>query len=418
MHAIIQVDHSLPDAMSYAIEAKKRKFDRILESLTDRSTPPRTSLNTRNNGSTISLVGSDESDSAKKRRLNSMPGAGVPPSQSTISLIHSYLPSDREAFLERLETFRQVTKWRIPSTERINAAQWAKRGWVCVDTNLVSCSACHERLLVDIDDGDRSQGDFEMEQQEDDAEDQLDLYMEVVKKYEELIVDAHKTSCPWRTRGCDKSIQRINGLLNVSTVITKLKERYDGILQNPEKLPCVQIISEDVPDVSQKARAFLFEGTDETIEDALNLAICGWQRKDGDVVECRQCFRSLGLWLYRGHEPTMERLDPVRSHLEYCPWICPETQDTEITWSWSAGDGEESKRKASGWELVSFAVMRDNVKKGRTTSSKQTPVALEQTEGNLTPEQREKRMKELLKKIKEIKKPFNIKGLLRRKEKS
>jgi C3HC zinc finger-like len=177
--------------MSYAIEAKKRKFDRILQSLTDGASSPqsRASLNSRNNASTVSLV-QDSSDASKRRRISP---TSVKKTASTTSLTGHYLPSSRQAFLERLETYRQVTKWHIPSTEPINASLWVKRGWICVDTDTVFCGSCKERLQVDLDVENR---DAKADQEQEwtvDGEDSLSFTKDI---YDSLVRRAgHYSTC-------------------------------------------------------------------------------------------------------------------------------------------------------------------------------------------------------------------------------
>ena len=434
--------------MSYEIESKKRKFDRILETLTDRVALSRSSLNTRNNtnnnnASSISVNESHDASSAKKRRIGlgaPLSTTATPKNASTVSLVSQYLPLDREAFLLRLETFRQVTRWKIPSTEVINAAEWAKRGWVCAETNVVSCNVCRARLLVEIDNGDRlledGQEDEDVDEEDsaerdgsEDAQEKAGVYSEVVKKYQELIVDAHVENCPWRSRGCDSSIQRVEGLLNVSQALKGLRERYAGTCDNAGALPAVTSEDEEFDQYSATRKSFRFTDLDDLNQDALSLAVCGWSRKDDDVIECKHCFRSLGLWLYRGDDSAMERLDALESHLEYCPWLNPVAQDTELALpSPITANNKDStttspvKRKIAAWELVTHAMNKDNIKAGRVireqrpkTTSAETTSA--DNSNDLTPEQRDKKMKDLLKRIKDIKKPFNVKALLKKREK-
>lgn len=404
--------------MSYAVETKKRKFDRILESLTEHSTPTHSTPSTGNNASSISLVDYAESESAKKRRLAASPFPETSKDQSAVSLVAQYLPSDRRAFLKRLETFRQVVQWRIPSTERINAANWAKRGWICIDTNLVSCGSCKQRLHVEVDTEDHLGEENESGSNDDESSHESStVYAEIIKKYETMIIDAHSPSCPWRRRGCDTSIQRIEGLLNVASGLASLKDRYDSIIGSEDTVPHVESLLDDDGAYDQSLRSFRFAGLDDMNEDVLKLAACGWQRKDQDVLECRHCFRSLGLWLYRGEDPAMERLDAVESHLDYCPWSSSEAQDTEIVVVQQNGETATLRKKVPGWRLVVQAIAKDNAKKGRSLPSTGDETLKEQNQSELTPEQREKRVKELLRRIKEVKKPFNVKGLLKRKEK-
>ena len=419
----------------YAIETKKRKFDRILESIKDHSATQSGSnvLPRNNNVSTVSLLAADGSGSStKKARLSAVTGSSK--NNSTTSLTSqktaNYLPTSREAFLDRLETFRPVTKWHIASNEPINAAAWAKRGWRCVGTDTVSCPSCGERLLVKIDEeddsttspaaqdvgGPTSQGDVE---EDDSYMMAAEIHSGLVAKYQDMITTAHSDGCPWRRRGCVDSIQRIEGLLNAPTALLMLQDRYDGMTMTspaPE-IPCVQVESED-----ELCAAIIPLLDPKPLESAYLLAICGWQKAaqgGSDVVECRHCFRHLGLWLYRGDEPTMEKLDAVNSHLEYCPWRSSETQATEI-------DLQGTKHMVPGWYLVAQTVERQKPKKFPAPSAdsdvRPMPQALppeidETSNPDIEEKQRDKKMKDLLRRVKELKKPFNVKALLKKNKK-
>ncbi|KAL9113909.1 MAG: hypothetical protein Q9227_002043 [Pyrenula ochraceoflavens] len=131
----------------YAIETKKRKFDRILQSI---------------NKSQTSLPIPESKEATKKRRvsapqslLSKYPRASSN-NASTTSLNRprpNYLPQSQEAFLERLYTFSPVQSWHISSAEPINAAEWAKKGWSCVGEDMVACKGgCNEQLIVRLED--------------------------------------------------------------------------------------------------------------------------------------------------------------------------------------------------------------------------------------------------------------------------
>jgi hypothetical protein len=432
--------------MSYAIETKKRKFDRILEALTDggatsaANSPARSSLNSRNDGSTTSLLPETASDSSKRRRI----AASATAAKSTVApptdLTNHYLPSSRPAFLQRLETFRHVTRWHVPSTESINAAIWAKRGWVCVDTDTVACGSCKERLHVDLnvtsalpDSKDQDAGESgtenaetEAKQEEDDFIMVSDLYDSLVKKYREMIVTSHAESCLWRSRGCDASIQRIEGLLNTNSALSGLRNRHDTLMTCPDELPAVEL-SDTVSfaDAVGEIEEFKSNTGGKPDVNALKLAACGWDRRSDDVIECHHCYRSLGLWLYRGETPAIGKLDAVENHLEYCPWRSAEAQDTEVQLPYGRGhpeSGPAKKEYVPGWVLVLLAISKNNSqrrpKAPASIAPSEVPPSSAGSNETTSSEQREKKMKDLLRRIKEIKKPFNVKGLLRRKDKS
>ena len=156
--------------MSYAVESKKRKFHRVLESISKPLTPdnaPKPSIP----ASTAAAAGAQDRPPAnlsiKKVRLTSndnsdpisvrnsilklsRPTSRISSSSSTKR--PTFLPWDRDAFLERLETFRRVDRWTSKPAP-INEVQWAKRGWICTDSMRVSCvSGCGGSVVVKLPD--------------------------------------------------------------------------------------------------------------------------------------------------------------------------------------------------------------------------------------------------------------------------
>ena len=417
----------------YAIESKKRKFDRILESIKDHSPshPPAKLAPRSTNISTVSLVSSDRlDDSAKKPRIDASPlvQASSPSASTGSQKTPNYLPTNREAFLDRLKTFGPITKWHIASNEPINAAAWARRGWKCVDTDTVSCGACDERLFVVID----AQGVVDEASPNEDAdvgtsttsnEDEdtyglsLEIHRAIVARYQDLIVIAHREDCPWRRRGCIDSIQRIEGLLNERATLSVLQSRYESMTENTSNnlIPTIHIDMEGpatFDSINTSLLSRLERMDSELNRSAYQLAICGWQRaSDGgsDVVECLHCFRRLGLWLYRGDEPAIEKLDVVESHLEYCPWRSPESQSTEVNF-------QGHKTMVPGWVLVARTLLHQESASGRKDRRGQSDAPGHILGVSDDSKARERRMKDLLQKVKELKKPFNVKALLKKKK--
>jgi hypothetical protein len=255
-----------------------------------------------------------------------------------------------------------------------------------------------------------------------------EIHAGIVAKYRELITSAHNENCPWRRRGCIDSIQRIEGLLNAPTTISGLQARYEGIIVRVlgSDIPSVCVSIEELEEFATVFQALLAKissmGFAEPNKDAYLLAVCGWQtstEQGSDVVECHHCFRRLGLWLYRGNEPAIEKLDAIDSHLDYCPWRSPEAQATEIS-------TRGRKVMVPGWVLVAQAVQRQKASSiggslGATAAATESPGLAEDAIGTITTESGEKerdtRVKELLRRVKELKKPFNVKALLKRNKK-
>ena len=287
-----------------------------------------------------------------------------------------------------------------------------------MDADTVFCGSCKERLFIELDlENDRVLKRNEREKQasqEDDYTAATGVWDSLVQHNLGRIVTAHSEGCPWRKRGCDSSVQRIEGLLNMTNAIAGLKTRYASMFSDIAEPPPVEPFSDTHEAQLQK----LTLDDDGAVNiDVLRLAVCGWQKKDTDVLECKHCFRSLGLWLYRGDVAAMEKLDAVESHLEYCPWRSPEAQGTELPVK-VEDDAESRKEKISGWALVSIAITKSNLKR-KDAASRGTEVAsppaftASQAEA-LSPEQRDKKMKDLMKRIKNLKKPFNVRALLQR----
>lgn len=147
--------------MSYAVETKKRKFHRVLESLTKPSTPDSA---TKSSATTKDRSAPDSS--LKRPRLGTQADGELATARkailkvtrsgsrgsSTSSPRPTFVPWDRERFLERLETFRRVDWWS-PKPTAINEVEWAKRGWVCTDVSRVTCAgACGGSVVVKLPD--------------------------------------------------------------------------------------------------------------------------------------------------------------------------------------------------------------------------------------------------------------------------
>lgn len=150
--------------MSYALETKKRKFHRVLESLSKPSSTPepisdstpatpreRFQADLAVKKARLSSVAESELGSTRSKILR-IPGPGARVSSASSNARPSFVPWDRERFLERLETFRRVDRWS-PKPSQINEVAWAKRGWVCTDTSRVTCvGGCGGSVVVKLPD--------------------------------------------------------------------------------------------------------------------------------------------------------------------------------------------------------------------------------------------------------------------------
>lgn len=148
--------------MSYALETKKRKFHRILDSLSKPSQSPDPSKSTATRdrmaaNPTLKKVRLSDTDEASPVRNSilkfSRPDLSRVSSASASSTSRpSFVPWDRERFLERLETFRRVDRW-APKPSPVNEVAWAKRGWICTDVSRVTCvGGCGGSVVVKLPD--------------------------------------------------------------------------------------------------------------------------------------------------------------------------------------------------------------------------------------------------------------------------
>ncbi|KAI0386442.1 zf-C3HC-domain-containing protein [Hypomontagnella monticulosa] len=267
-------------------------------------------------------------------------GKAVSPTKESKVEPPKYCPGDRDELIRRLGTFQELTEW-TPKPDKVNEIEWAKRGWVCQGKERVRCTLCHKELVVKT-------GKREVDGKEVPVIVGSDIEEALVKRFVELIVDAHQEDCLWRKRGCDDSLLRLP-LASPPTALATLRQRYDDLcarrpflpytfnLRLPEGLDLQAIKLQLTP-------AFFNEPpppntNPSTPNDvALALALTGWQgltnARVGAVpnsANCATCLRRLGLWMFKSKEvdeetgqvlvpAPMDYLDPVREHRFFCPW--------------------------------------------------------------------------------------------------
>lgn len=103
---------------------------------------------------------------------------------------------------------------------------------------------------------------------------------------------------------------------------------------------------------------------------ALAMSLFGWNSvADGaaGLVECRACFRRLGLWMYKPREngdvTVYTSLDVTTEHMEYCPWIDRRAQ------SGTGRPNEKTDDLRCGWEVVAEAVKVKHRRRIRSRAS-------------------------------------------------
>lgn len=164
-------------------------------------------------------------------------------------------------------------------------------------------------------------------------------------------------------------------LSNPESAISTLRDRYLKVVGIDGQLPAretielpEQVILNDIinilpPDFLDGKPASENENSGEKIsnpdgaqaidEKAFALAFFGWDVvKDGSngLLECRACFRRLGLWLYKpkedGKEAVYDKLAVHDEHMEYCPWVDGKAQ------SGTGKSGQRPEDLLSGWQVL------------------------------------------------------------------
>lgn len=328
----------------------------------------------------------------------------------------NYAPWDRAQFQERLKSYRHVDKW-MGKPEEINEVQWAKRGWSCVGKETVGCAGgCGKEVVITLessreDKENVNQKTLEREEVDEDEDDWREkAQAQLVEKYAEMIATAHDEGCLWRRRGCDgkpillipfdqsrspliglaDTIQRLP-LAHQGTATGNLRQRYLSLVAMTSELPPNPSIPEilvfsDIheqilpllhpPSTKQQTAADTDPSPDltgspsESVSSqtlntsALSLALFGWQAEEGHVsglATCTACFRRLGLWLFKASSDastssSMDRLDVIGEHRDYCPWINALSQN-------GAASRRTSLDGLAGWQVLLRAVYASKLHK-------------------------------------------------------
>ena len=196
-------------------------------------------------------------------------------------------------------------------------------------------------------------------------------------------------------------------LINQATTLDGLQQRYHSLNAMAAELPATLTTPEnlDVSSLMPIARDLLLAhpkssaavndsstndaSTTETHtpplpeihKSAVLLALSGWHaEEDGHIpglATCSACFRRLGLWLFKkppssSDEPddsqlsSMEHLDVMSEHRDYCPWINAVSQNGHAR----AEDGaRRSLEGLAGWEMQVRALRNwgaKHVERGRS----------------------------------------------------
>lgn len=215
-----------PHRTAFKMNATKRKFNALLTGLGNKSTTSLDSTINTDTSANVTSTSSTDDIGFKKRRIaqtfgtpakHPLGNVRTPLRDSSLNLKNhrksysvaqphqstekpKYAPWDRDAFLERLKSFSNLTDW-APKPARVNEVEWAKRGWTCQKSERVRCCLCNVEILVKLNkkEVDGKEQPVYVASQIEDA---------LVSKYAEMIISSHAEHCLWRQRGCDGMIVR------------------------------------------------------------------------------------------------------------------------------------------------------------------------------------------------------------------
>lgn len=376
------------------MNAAKRKFHHLLDSITKKAGLPSTdssATDTVNKRRRI-LHPAQRWGQALERAQSAGPLGSAPvdhsyPTEATsqtpeaekeVQKTPQFNPWDRYQFLDRLESFRDVSQWSSKPSS-INEVAWAKRGWRCIGQERVGCNACGKErvvLLRSSDPGirrvkdqdednnaqrqlvggrsalvqtaDRRDGNNRSEQEanardqanETDLDDMLTNDSPIVRAYVHLVISEHRVECLWRERGCDDFIFHIS-MPSSQQTLERLQVRTRALLhtigQNPPDLVLPNLLLSSDSGSSRPLGSILGEVVEPArVEACAQMALFGWQALETPsegLINCKTCFRRVGLWLFSkmGAEQCpsisfIQAFDPIAEHRDYCPWVNANSQ--------------------------------------------------------------------------------------------
>ncbi|KAI1098227.1 zf-C3HC-domain-containing protein [Jackrogersella minutella] len=307
-------------------------------------------------------------------------GSTTSPNKEAKTEPAKYCPSDRDELIRRLKTFQELTEW-TPKPDKVNEIEWAKRGWVCQGKERVRCTLCHKELVVKINKS-------EVDGKEVPVLVGSDMEEALVKRFVELIIDAHQEDCLWKKQGCDNTLLRLP-LTSPPSALASLRQRYDDLCARQSFLPYHFNLRLPANLDLQAAKlqltpAFFTQppppSTNPSIPNdvALALALTGWQGLTNPRVgavpnsaTCATCLRRLGLWMFKSKEvdeatgqilvpAPMDYLDPVREHRFFCPWRNAATQHNP---------GAKTTDNKTAWDVLAQTIKNNSYLRAQSEKS-------------------------------------------------
>ncbi|KAK1384013.1 C3HC-type domain-containing protein [Heracleum sosnowskyi] len=164
-------------------------------------------------------------------------------------------PWDRGDLQKRLATFKSMTWFAKPQV--VSAVNCAMRGWINVDSDIISCEACGSRLLF-------STPSSWTQHQVEKAANVFSLKLD----------NGHKIFCPWVDNACDKELAQFPPTTS-TILVDDYKKRYAALLQ----LSALPVISSSATDLMKNPQL------DDFIKESSNIKFINMS-SDASSSEC------------------------------------------------------------------------------------------------------------------------------------
>lgn len=406
--------------MAYSLETSKRKFHRLLESMSDYGSTESLTGGDARTGSTTTVL----SPSEKRRKLGASPSNTMVPSAAKIAAARlessnstpstrkiksprtnlrsirkafdsmasssrpSWNPHSRDDFLQRLGTFRKAPRAWAEKPESISEVAQAKHGWGLIGLEQVGCVTCAAHVNVPYS----IEATVMTDQILESSHEQM-VRDTKIKRLEErcakMLIEGHYEGCLWKDHGCkgtvacgcdaqhadNSSTDQIYAIptLQPNVMLQHLFENVNRLSKIERELPSSVKGPQDIgEEQQQKAAKLLYDHMANTtqvhnmitlpayraiFEKIYTLAVLGWVLDAEDIVSCSHCFRQVGLWQYRQRTmPDGQIRAPTYESFDGVDEHKPYCPMINARTQNPAAGAEEEKM--AGWQLVASLVRR------------------------------------------------------------
>ncbi|KAJ2909916.1 Nuclear-interacting partner of ALK, partial [Coemansia aciculifera] len=249
--------------------------------------------------------------------------------------------------------------WLVQSPH-LSPVKCARNGWVNIDCSTLKCSQCTAKLIAELPDD--LTGSEEVRW---------------IERLNQMLQSSHNANCPWKGHECSESIYSVPLATSQETVDDICRHAAD-ILGFSDQLPATEhplnsFQSSLLRDLRRKVIALRSEKNDSeappsdcNAASALVLALLGWRADTSmqrPTIKCELCFRSVGLWLFRGaagrtNHSDLQTFNVVDEHRSFCYWAHGSVAMPERSESSSAPVNMASASAMPGWQKTIASILR------------------------------------------------------------